>query len=62
MPDNLATGVDRPNLYDPKINRVYVELDAHYGCLDLENLAVQVEGVGDDHGVGEHSAGPCSGG
>ncbi len=32
VPDNLATGVDRPDLYDPKINPVSVELAAHYGC------------------------------
>ena len=23
VPDNLKTGVDRPDLYDPKINRAY---------------------------------------
>jgi transposase len=33
IPDNLRTGVDRPDLYDPKINRSYAELAAHYGCL-----------------------------
>jgi len=33
VPDNLATGVDRPDLYDPKINRAYGELAGHYGCL-----------------------------
>ena len=33
VPDNLATGVERPDLYDPKINRAYAELAAHYGCL-----------------------------
>lgn len=33
VPDNLRTGVDRPDLYDPKINRAYGELAAHYGCL-----------------------------
>jgi hypothetical protein len=32
-PDNLRTGVERPDLYDPKINRSYAELAAHYGCL-----------------------------
>ena len=31
--DNLRTGVDRPDLYDPKINRAYAEMAAHYGCL-----------------------------
>lgn len=33
VPDNLATGVARPDLYDPKINRAYAELAAHYGAL-----------------------------
>jgi transposase len=33
VPDNLATGVDRPDIYDPKVNRAYGELAAHYGCL-----------------------------
>jgi len=33
VPDNLAAGVDRPDIYDPKINRAYGELAAHYGCL-----------------------------
>jgi hypothetical protein len=33
VPDNLATGVDKPDIYDPKINRAYGELAAHYGCL-----------------------------
>ena len=33
VPDNLRTGVDQPDLYDPKINRSYAELAAHYGCL-----------------------------
>jgi transposase len=31
--DNLRTGVDRPDLYDPKVNRAYAEMAAHYGCL-----------------------------
>ena len=33
VPDNLRTGVDRPDLYDPKLNRAYGELATHYGCL-----------------------------
>ena len=33
VPDNLATGVSRPDIYDPKVNRAYGELAAHYGCL-----------------------------
>lgn len=33
VPDNLKTGVQRPDLYDPKINRSYAELAAHYGTL-----------------------------
>lgn len=31
--DNLKTGVDRPDLYDPKINRAYAELALFYGLL-----------------------------
>jgi transposase len=33
VPDNLRTGVDRPDLYDPKVNRCYAELASHYGVL-----------------------------
>ncbi|NMO57712.1 IS21 family transposase [Actinoplanes sp. TBRC 11911] len=33
IPDNLRTGVDKPDLYDPKINRSYAELAEHYGLL-----------------------------
>ncbi len=33
VPDNLKTGVDRPDLYDPKINRSYAELAEHYRVL-----------------------------
>lgn len=33
VPDNLRTGVERPDLYDPKINRSYAELACHYGTL-----------------------------
>lgn len=33
VPDNLRTGVARPDLYDPKINRSYAELAHHYGSL-----------------------------
>jgi transposase len=33
VPDNLKTGVAKPDLYDPKINRAYAELGAHYGLL-----------------------------
>ena len=31
--DNLKTGVIKPDLYDPQINRTYAELSAHYGFL-----------------------------
>jgi transposase len=31
--DNLKTGVDKPDLYDPKINRSYAELAVHYDTL-----------------------------
>src|SRR5215472_12189996 len=33
VPDNLQTGVERADLYDPLINRSYAELDSHYGVL-----------------------------
>jgi transposase len=33
VPGSLKTGVDRPGLYDPKINRSYAGLAAHYGFL-----------------------------
>jgi transposase len=33
VPDNLKNGVDRPDLYDPKINRAYGEFARHYGVL-----------------------------
>ena len=33
VPDNLKTGVDRPDLYDPRINRTYAELATHYGVI-----------------------------
>jgi transposase len=33
VPDNLKTGVIKPDLYDPKLNRAYAELAAYYGFL-----------------------------
>jgi transposase len=33
VPDNVKTGVIRPDLYDPKINKAFAEFAAHYGCL-----------------------------
>ena len=33
VPDNLKTGVSRPDLYDPKLNRAYAELAHHYRVL-----------------------------
>jgi len=33
IPDNLRTGVEQADLYDPKINRSYAEMAAHYGVL-----------------------------
>jgi transposase len=33
VPDNLKTGVVRPDLYDPKINQAFGEFAQHYGCL-----------------------------
>ena len=31
--DNLKTGVIKPDIYDPMLNRSYAELAAHYRCL-----------------------------
>lgn len=31
--DNLKTGVVKPDLYDPQLNRAYAELAGFYGCL-----------------------------
>ena len=31
--DNLKTGVIKPDIYDPLLNRSYAEFAAHYGCL-----------------------------
>ncbi len=33
VPDNLGSGVLKPDLYDPRLNRGYAELSHHYGCL-----------------------------
>lgn len=31
MPDNLKSGIDKADLYDPVVNRAYGELERHYG-------------------------------
>ncbi len=31
--DNLKTGVIKPDIYDPRLNRSYAELASHYQCL-----------------------------
>ena len=33
VPDNLRAGVQKPDLYDPQLNRAYAELAEHYGFL-----------------------------
>jgi transposase len=33
VPDNLKTGVIKPDLYDPLINKAFGEFATHYGCL-----------------------------
>jgi len=33
VPDNLKTGVIKPDLYDPLINKAFGEFASHYGCL-----------------------------
>lgn len=30
--DNLKTGVIKPDLYNPQLNKTYAEMAAHYGC------------------------------
>ena len=35
MPDNLKSGVTKPNFYDPDINPTYAELAEHYGTVVL---------------------------
>ena len=30
--DNLKSGVIKPDIYDPKLNRTYREMAGHYGC------------------------------
>ena len=32
VPDNLKSGVEKPSIYEPELNRSYAELAAHYGC------------------------------
>jgi hypothetical protein len=41
--DNLKTGVVRPDLYDPKLNRTYAELCAHYLLTEPLPANIQVE-------------------
>ncbi|GAC1397485.1 MAG: IS21 family transposase [Chloroflexota bacterium] len=33
IPDNLSAGIQKADLYDPRVNRAYGELTRHYGCL-----------------------------
>ncbi len=33
VPDNLTSGIVRPDRYDPRVNRAYGELTRYYGCL-----------------------------
>jgi transposase len=33
VPDNLKTGVVKPDLYDPLVNKAFSEFASHYGCL-----------------------------
>jgi hypothetical protein len=30
--DNLNSGVIKPDLYDPKLNKAYAAMAEHYGC------------------------------
>jgi hypothetical protein len=44
--DNLKTGVDKPDLYDPQINRCYAELAVHYGNPHRPGTGIQTQGQG----------------
>ena len=44
VPDNLRTGVDRPDLYDPKLNRAYGELGRPLRLSDRPGPGVEAEG------------------
>jgi len=33
VPNNLKTGVVKPDLYDPLVNKAFSEFASHYGCL-----------------------------
>ena len=35
VPDNLKSGIDKANFYDPTVNRAYAEFAKHYGCAVL---------------------------
>ncbi len=32
VPDNLKSGVKKPNRYEPELNRIYQDMATHYGC------------------------------
>ncbi|MET7848495.1 hypothetical protein ABZT48_09670 [Streptomyces avermitilis] len=40
VPDNLKTGVDKPDLHDPQINKSYAELASDYDTLVDESPLV----------------------
>jgi transposase len=35
VPDNLKAGITKPSRYEPGINRTYLDLAEHYGCVVL---------------------------
>ena len=50
VPDNLKSGVTKPCYYEPKINRSYAELAAHYGTAVLPAAALQAARQGQSRG------------
>ncbi|WP_230885274.1 hypothetical protein [Streptomyces spinoverrucosus] len=53
VPDNLRTGVDNPDLYDPNINKACAEPATHYGALQRAKFEKQVTLEEFDFTVGE---------
>ena len=39
IPDNLKSGVTKPNWYEPDVNQTYTEMAEHYGVRFLETSA-----------------------
>ena len=46
VPDNLKTGVVKPDLYDPKINKAFGEFADYYRCLIDPARVLEASGQG----------------